>query len=344
MQPKQIYIGCDSGATTSKIAAVWPDGTPITTKLLQRPTNSQYGKDAVIKSWVDAISDFLAENNLEWQQVAGVGLAMPAPFIRYGVLDKAPNLPQIFEGWDVHTAFSDALSAKAGRVVPLVVGNDGNYGGVAEAQRVRGNTNATVMMLAPGSGLGTAFVDNKGLPLEGDTLAGMEAGHMPAALQKLGAKPYKCGCGRDWGCVEVYTTISGLPYLFEERIEKYPDHELAKSSAPIKERVLALRTLAQKGDALATEIFDFQAKVMGYHVASLCMALDPGFVVIGGGLMDPENTTEEFRNRYIRIMRETAEPYLWKGQKSNLRIVPATLGDLSQAIGSALVALYSSRS
>ena len=95
---------------------------------------------------------------------------------------------------------------------------------------------------------------------------------------------------------------------------------------------------------MATEIFDFQAKVMGYHVASLCMALDPGFVVIGGGLMDPENTTEEFRKRYISIMHETAEPYLWKGQKANLRIVPATLGDLSQAIGSALVALYSSRS
>ncbi len=344
MESKQIYIGTDSGATTSKIGAVWSDGSPVTTKLLQRSTNSQFGKEAVINSWVEAIDEFLLQNELEWKQVAGVGLAMPAPFIHYGVLDKAPNLPSIFEGWDVHTAFSDALSNKAERAIPLVVGNDGNYGGVAEAARVRGNTNASVLMLAPGSGLGAAFVDSHGLPMEGDFLAGMEAGHMPAALHKLGAKAYPCGCGRDWGCVEVYTTISGLPYLFEERIANYPDHELAKSSDPIKERVLALRTLAQHGDALALEIFDFQARVMGYHIASLCMAVDPGFIVIGGGLMDPENTTEEFRNRYLRILRETAEPYLWKSQKSQLRIVPATLGDLSQAIGSALVALYSSRS
>lgn len=236
MESKQVFIGTDSGATTSKIGAVWADGSPVTTKLLQRSTDSQFGKDAVIKSWVNGIDDFLIQNSLEWGQVAGVGLAMPAPFVRYGVLDRAPNLPAIFEGWDVHTAFSNALSAEAVRAIPLVVGNDGNYGGVAEAARVRGNTNSSVLMLAPGSGLGAAFVDSRGMPMEGDFLAGMEAGHMPAALHKLGEKAYPCGCGRDWGCVEVYTTISGLPFLLESRIGKYPDHDLAKSTVPIKEK------------------------------------------------------------------------------------------------------------
>jgi hypothetical protein len=42
-------------------------------------------------------------------------------------------------------------------------------------------------------------------------------------------------------------------------------------------------------------------------------------------------------------MRETAAPYLWPAQQARLQIVPATLGDLSQAIGAALVALYQSR-
>jgi hypothetical protein len=35
--------------------------------------------------------------------------------------------------------------------------------------------------------------------------------------------------------------------------------------------------------------------------------LDPGIVVIGGGLMDHEVTTPEFRERYLRIIRETAQ-------------------------------------
>jgi predicted NBD/HSP70 family sugar kinase len=344
MNTKQIYIGTDSGATTSKIGAVWSDGTTVSTRLLQRSTNSQQGPEAVVRSWVGAVDEYLAENNLNWDQVAGVGLAIPGPFLRYGVLDKTANMSIEFAGWDVHTAYSNALAQKAGRAVPLVVGNDGNYGGVAEAQRVRGNSNASVLMLAPGSGLGAAFIDNHGLPLDGDTLAGMEGGHMPAPLHMLNMKPYPCGCGKDWGCVEVYTTISGLPYLLAEKLENYPQHELAKSSAPIKEKVLALRGLAQNGDALATEIFDFQAKVMGLHVANLVMALDPSFVVIGGGLMDPENTTPDFRDRYLRILRETADPYLWSAQRGRLSIVAATLGDLSQAIGAALVALYQSRS
>ena len=341
---KQVYIGTDCGATTSKTAAVWDNGTTVSTKLLQKPTNAQGGTDAVIQGWVEGLNEFLLQNSLTWNDVQGVGLTVPAPFQRYGVVGHAPNLPASFEGWDVHTAYSGALAAQAGRAIPLTVGNDGNYGGVAEAHRVRGDSRCSVLMLAPGSGLGAAFVDSNGLPLDGDTLAGMEAGHMPAPLHILGTKPYPCGCGRDWGCVEVYTSISGLPYILAEKIGKYPDHDLAKSTAPVKEKVLSLRGLAQKGDPLAVEIFDFQAKAMGLHVANLAMALDPTFVVIGGGLMDPEATTEEFRERYLGIIRETAKPYLWSSQRDHITILPATLGDLSQAIGAALVALYKARS
>ena len=108
----------------------------------------------------------------------------------------------------------------------------------------------------------------------------------------------------------------------------------------MKERVLSLRTRAQKGDPLALEIFDFQARVMGLHVADLVMAFDPGIFIIGGGLMDHEVTTPEFRDRYMGIIRDTARPYFWVGQRDTVKILPAVLGDLSQAIGAALVALY----
>ena len=333
-----VYLGTDGGATTSKTGAVWSDGTTVSTKLLQRPTGSAGGPHAVVQGWVEGLSDYLTQNGLAWDAVGAVGLAIPGPYQRYGVFDRSPNLPENFAGFDVHTAYSSAVAQRAGRAVPLVVGNDGNMGGVAEAQRVRGHGMATVLMLAPGSGLGCAFVDPKGLPLDGDTLAGMEAAHMPAPLHLLDAKPYPCGCGRTWGCVEVYTTLSGLPYLIAER------SKTQVPAAELKQRAFALRGLAQKGDALATEIFDFQARALGLHVASLAMALDPGFVVIGGGLMDPEATTEAFRERYLHTVHEAARPYLWPSQREHLAIVPAALGDLSQAIGAALVALYQSRS
>jgi glucokinase len=339
---QNIFIGTDSGATTTKFSAVWENGEAVSTKILQYATSSENGREAVIAAWIGGVSDFLVKNNLQWSQVRGVGLAIPGPYERYGVWGKSPNLPASFCGWDVRADYAAALAKQTGRPVPLVVGNDGNYGGVAEARLARGNSKASVAMLMPGSGLGAAFVGPDGLCLDGDTLAGMEAGHMPVPLHLLGitGKPFPCGCGRDWGCVEAYTTISGLPHLLAEKLLKYPAHELAKSTASVKEKVLSLRGRAQKGDALAVEIFDFQARVMGLHVANLAMAFDPGIFIIGGGLMDHEATTPEFRERYLRLIREAARPYLWPQQRDTLKIVPAELGDLSQAIGAALVALY----
>jgi len=342
---QNIFIGTDSGATTSKIGAVWEDGRTVSTKLLQRPTNSQNGPEAVIAAWISAIDEFLAQNQIIWAQVQGVGLAIPGPYERYGVLGRAANLPADFAGWNVHADYSAALARQAGRPLPLTVSNDGHCGGVAEARIARGDLALSVLMLMPGSGLGSAFVGQDGLPLTGQSLMAMETAHMAAPLHLFGltGKPFPCGCGKNWGCVEAYTTISSLPHLLAEKLPKFPDHELAKSNAPIKEKVLSLRSRAQKGDALALEIFDFQARAMGLHIANLTMALDPGVVVIGGGLMDHEVTTLEFRERYLHIIRDTATPYLWPAQRGTITIIPAVLGDLSQAIGAALVALYQSR-
>jgi len=280
-----VYIGTDGGATTSKVGGVWSDGSTISTKLLQASTNSKLGPEHVVRSWVEAITNYLSSNGLTWDNVGGVGLAVPGPFQRYGVFDHSANLPDSFTGFDVHIVYSNALSERAGRAIPLTVGNDGDMGGVAEAQHVRGEGSGTVLMLAPGSGLGCAYIDPRGFALSGDTFAGMEAGHMPAPLHLLDAKPYQCGCGRTWGCIEMYTCLAGLHLLLADKLENYPDHDLAKSSLSMKERAFSLRGLAQKGDDLAQEIFDFQAKAMGLHVANLAMALDPKYVVIGGGLI-----------------------------------------------------------
>jgi glucokinase len=342
---QNIFIGTDSGATTSKIAAVRENGEAVTTKLLQRPTDAQNGRAAVIAGWIAGIGDFLAQNNISWPQVRGVGLAIPGPYLRYGVLGKSPNLPADFTGWDVHKDFSAALAKAAGRELPLAFDNDGRCGGVAEARLAQAGRRLSVLMLMPGSGLGTAFVDENDLPLSGHTFTATETAHMAAPLHLFGldTPPFPCGCGRTWGCIEPYTTISGLPLLLAEKLKKFPGHELASSSAPMREKVLSLRSRAQKGDALALEIFDFQARALGYHVANLMMAFDPGIVVIGGGLMDHELTTPEFRERYLRILRETAMPYLWPVQRKSLEIVPAVLGELSQAIGAALLAVYQRR-
>src|ERR1035437_936584 len=112
---KKIFIGTDSGATTTKFSAVWENGEAISTKLLQRPTSSEKGRAAVISGWISGIGEFLAQNNLQWSQVHGVGLAIPGPYERYGVFGKTPNLPASFSGWGVYSDYSAALGKQAAR-------------------------------------------------------------------------------------------------------------------------------------------------------------------------------------------------------------------------------------
>jgi glucokinase len=95
---RPVYIGTDSGATTSKVGGVWDDGTTVSTGLLQRPTNSGGGPEAVVRSWVEAITEYLGQNALTWDQVRGVGLAIPGPFRRYGVLDRSANCRRASSG------------------------------------------------------------------------------------------------------------------------------------------------------------------------------------------------------------------------------------------------------
>ena len=288
----------------------------------------------------------------------------------YMTLGRPVNLPETFKDWNVHCEYSLALDKAAGRCLFLAVGNDGSVAGVGEAQRFlsscfshpsqststsnRGNNfydekrmKTTILFLAPGTGLGASYVDSKGLHLEGDTMNGMEVGHMPAPLHLLGnIKPFRCGCGRDWGCIEAYTSMSGLPQLLAEFLPQYPDHPFNKDSgaggdlSSVKEKCYALRSLAADGDQLAIAIFDFQAKVLGLQAASLVTALDSEYVIVGGGLMDPENTSKEFRDRYIRIVKETMLPYIWPEQGEKIKVECAKLGELSQSIGAAYMAMH----
>ena len=57
-----VYLGTDSGATTSKTGGVWADGSVISTKLRQSSTNSQAGTTAVVQGWLDGVVGFLADN------------------------------------------------------------------------------------------------------------------------------------------------------------------------------------------------------------------------------------------------------------------------------------------
>ena len=58
-----VYLGTDGGATTSKVGGVRHDGTVVSTRLLQRPTNATHGPGAMVAGWIAAACDYLAAND-----------------------------------------------------------------------------------------------------------------------------------------------------------------------------------------------------------------------------------------------------------------------------------------
>lgn len=334
---KKIFLGIDSGATTCKVNGINADGIPLDDKLRQFPTPSEGGPGAVLDGWIHAAEAFLNDTAYEWAKVAGVGLAMPGPFLERGVLGNLPNYPDTFTGWRFLDELAEELRKVTGFGIPVTSANDGHLAGLSEAALIQRETEGSVFLLAPGSGLGSAFIDASGRMLEGDHISATFFCCMPIPYASLGLPKLPCKCGRDWGCIEGYTALSGLVGLIEFFLPNYPDHTFHSGVYSKREMAMVLRGLAQEDDELALEVFDCQAKAMGYAVAIASMAYDPSHVVIAGGLIDPESTTASFRERYMGNIKKSAARHLWI-REEELQYHVARLGELSQSIGAALFA------
>ena len=176
---KKIFIGTDSGATTTKFSGVWENGETISTKLMQLPTGSEKGRGRGHQRLGCRHRRIPRAEQTRLAAGSGRRPGDSGQYERYGVFGRTPNLPASFSGWDVYADYSAALAKQAGRAIPLVVGNDGNYGGVAEAQIARGQTKASVMMLMPGSGLGAAFSSRTGWRSKATPLPGWKPATCP---------------------------------------------------------------------------------------------------------------------------------------------------------------------
>ena len=266
----KIFIGTDNGGTTCKIAAVRENGEAVTTKLLQRLHECRRtDRDAVIASWISAISEFLAENSLSWPEVQGVGLAIPGPYERYGVLGKAANLPpQVLQRMErprrLQSRRSPAKPAMKYRWSSATMAN-------AAASPKRGWRAAKFTRLGadahagvrPRRGVCRARTDCRSTATRSRE---WKPRHMPAPLHLLGVtgKPFRAVAVAT-GAVSKPTRPFGSAALLEEKLVKYPGPRVREiHGATSKEKALITpQPRPKQGDALALEIFDFQARAHG---------------------------------------------------------------------------------
>ncbi|GAA2937048.1 hypothetical protein GCM10010458_21330 [Microbacterium luteolum] len=219
-----------------------------------------------------------------------------------GVVVRSANIPAL-DGTPLGRQLADALG------VPVDVINDGHAAAVAEASWGAGAGIDDVFVLALGTGIAGAHVID-GRVVSGAHGSAGELGHIT-----IDPNGRDCSCGRR-GCLETIIGAPALHAAWADAGGKGGPEELLEAFA--------------SGDGTATAIVRRAASALAEALLTLCALVDPGAIVIGGGLAQAPHHLVMLAERYVR---ERATFHRVPP------IVPATLGGWAGANGTVLTAL-----
>ena len=259
-------IGIDIGGTNTDIGLVRDDGRCMAKKNL--PTNKYYDASIYVSDICDKIKDLIGEN--EVTAIDGIGIAAPAGNFYTGCIENATNLN--FKGViDLAAMFHDHLD------VPVVVSNDANAAAYGELVYGGAKGMKHFVMFTLGTGVGSGIVVD-GKLVHGKTGGAGELGH---AILIPEGRP--CGCGRK-GCLETYTSATGIRRTALEMMEAIPDYDGALRKVDPKE--LTSKTVgdaAKYGDSLAIKVFEKTGYWLGIALANAVAFSGPEAIFLMGG-------------------------------------------------------------
>ena len=259
-------IGIDIGGTNTDIGLVRDDGRCMAKKNL--PTNKYYDASVYVSDICDKIKDLMGEN--EVTAIDGIGIAAPAGNFYTGCIENATNLN--FKGViDLAALFHDHLD------VPVVVSNDANAAAYGELVYGGAKGMKHFVMFTLGTGVGSGIVVD-GKLVHGKTGGAGELGH---AILIPEGRP--CGCGRK-GCLETYTSATGIRRTALEMMEANPDYDGALRKVDPKELTSKMVGDAAKyGDPLAIKVFEKTGYWLGIALANAVAFSGPEAIFLMGG-------------------------------------------------------------
>jgi len=261
MHGATLRIGIDLGGTKIEGVALSRDGAEVARRRIETPRDYEQTLLAI-----DGLISFLEDDAsaVTGQKERGsVGVGIP------GTLSPATRLVKNSNSkWLNGHAFDKDLEAIMGR--PIRVMNDANCFALSEATDGAGMGAAVVFGVILGTGVGAGIVVG-GHVLEGHQGIGGEWGHNSLPWPKDGEWPGPdCYCGRK-GCIEVYVSGPGMAR----------DHEAATGQRLSTREIVAK---ASGGDHDAAASRGRYVDRLARGLASVINVLDPGIVVLGGGM------------------------------------------------------------
>jgi glucokinase len=240
-----------------------------------------------------------------------------------GTVQGAANLP----GFDERVPLAE-LVGKALDVKRVRLDNDVNVGTVAEHQLGAGRGFDNLLAVFSGSGVGGGLILGGRLFTGAHGAAG-EIGHMVVVE---GGEV--CNCGRR-GCAEAYAGRVAM-----ERAARAaaavgrPTQLLAIQERRGRPRMTSgvFAEALEAGDPLAHELVERAVQALATAIASAVNLVDVEAVLIGGGLGD------RLGEPFVRRIQTAMIPHLFV-PASLVEVLPCALGDLSGALGAALLVL-----
>jgi glucokinase len=284
----------------------------------KKKTKGEAGFKSVCERSVATLREAAEKEGLRINQLAAVGVSVPAPVLPDGTTPSAANLP----GWK-NAPLGKTMESLLER--PCVAMNDCNAGIYGEYIYGSGKGAKTLIGFFVGTGLGGGIVFHNQLVV-GENHMAAELGHI--IVQEGGRI---CGCGHK-GCLEAYASKAGLArriaweIFFEGKksvlTQMVPDANFATIRSSL------LQEAYRKGDAVAVEALDELAHYLGIGVATYITIFGPDVVVFGGGVF------EALGKELLPKVKESARRRVFPETSfKDTRIVMAQLGDHAVAIG-----------
>ncbi len=262
---KRLY-GVDLGGTTVKMGLFDTEGNVLTK--WEIPTVKDQGGKQILPDIAEAIKKNMAENNIAKEDVIGVGIGVPGPVDKDGVIYKAANL-----GWgvfSVRNTLSDLLDG-----IKVEAGNDANVAALGEMWKGGGKGHKNMVAVTLGTGVGGGIIID-GKILTGAHGAGGEIGHMHVR----DGETRTCGCGNH-GCFEQYASATGLANMAKEHFAGFKGNTCLKADDLTAKAVF---DGVKAGDDLCKEIAAEYGEYLGKGLAVITSTIDPEALVIGGGV------------------------------------------------------------
>lgn len=290
---KKYGFGVDIGGTTCKIGLFDMSG-----KMLEKwkiPTNTSDAGASILDDVACTILTKIEEKAISLDDVQGVGLGVPGPVGKDGMVYKCVNL-----GWDVFNV-EDTLSRKTGLYVKA--GNDANVATLGEMWQGGAKGYQNVVMITLGTGVGGGIIID-GKIVSGSHGAGGEIGH----IEMNEHESAMCGCGNK-GCLEQYASATGIVLMAKEKLNNEMwDTQLRQHSNINAKNIF---DAAKTHDQVAIELVDEFTTILSRAMAHIAVVVDPEIFVIGGGVSKAgdillEGLKRKYQERAFHACKETS--------------------------------------